>query len=54
MLAEEIQKKKRRQFGVMSTGCSDLSLVWKEWMGETEGDSQALGVLEEKTNKNKK
>lgn len=34
--------KEKRQFGVMSTGCSDLSLGRKEWVG----DSQALGVRE--------
>lgn len=32
----------------MSAGCSDLSLGRKEWMGETEGDSWALGVREQR------
>lgn len=32
----------------MSTGCSNLSLVSKERMEETEGDSWAFGVSEQR------
>lgn len=38
----------KRQFRVMSTGCSNLSLVSKERMEETEGDSWAFGVSEQR------